>query len=156
MSRAPPSVALSPAFERLAPVGVDYAHRPIASAFTWDVVARPEDAGVWAMVVFRSIRREDADEQRLIALDEAAHQEAAAAPGFVHYFRGPLGADRSCLSFCVWTDRAAARAASAGVRHREAVTITAAAYERYALELHRVEKVAGERGFRFEALDRHA
>ncbi|MFN8620339.1 MAG: hypothetical protein U0869_06295 [Chloroflexota bacterium] len=156
MSAVLPPPASACVFELLSPTGSDYATRPIAEAFDWSAVARPEDAGAWALVVFRSIRRADADEARLVELDEAAHQEAAAAPGFVHYFKGPLAEDRSCLSFCLWADRAAARNASAGPLHRAAVTITADSYERYALELYRVVKVAGERGFRFEALDRHA
>ncbi|MFL5681196.1 MAG: hypothetical protein ACJ77B_11415, partial [Chloroflexota bacterium] len=78
------------------------------------------------------------DEATLTAYDERAHLEAESAPGFLHYLKGPLAADRTCLSFCLWTDRAHARAAAARSAHREAVALTAAMYERYELEYVRV------------------
>ena len=111
--------------------------------------------GEWYLVAFRSIRRDDADEERLCALDEAAHLEAAAAPGFVHYFKGPKADDGSCLSFCLWDSRAEARSASGLPAHREAVTVLDEMYASYTLEFHRVTRSAPEGPLVFEAYDRH-
>ena len=64
------------------------------------------------------------------------------APGFVHYFKGPTSSDGTCMSFCLWSDRAAARAASGGPRHVEAASLAFEMYEQYDLEFHRVTKGA--------------
>ena len=146
--------ATQPRFEDLAPTGADYATRPIREAIDWSAVARLTDAGEWYLVVFRSIRRATADEAKLTWYDDRAHEEAAASPGFVHYFKGPLTADRGCLSFCLWSGRAEARHAAAQPLHREAVSLIAASYERYTLEFHRVTKEPGTDHFRIEPYDR--
>ena len=124
-------------------VADDYASRPVAEAFNWQEASGDLGDGEWYLVAFRSVRRDDADEARLEAYDERAHQEAAAAPGFVHYYKGPKASDGSCLSFCLWTSRAEARAASGGPAHVEAVGLIAEMYERYTLEFHRVSRDAG-------------
>ena len=126
------------AFAALAPVSEVYAHLPVAEAFDWSRVGRQLGTGEWYLVAFRSIRRVDADEIRLAEFDERAHLEAQSSPGFVHYFKGPAEADRSCLSFCLWTSRAEARAASGRPAHIEAVSVINEMYERYALEFLRV------------------
>jgi hypothetical protein len=77
-----------------------------------------------------------------------AHVEAMVAPGFVHYFKGPTNAAGECMSFCLWNSRAEARAAAARPAHLEAVGLTFESYARYALEFHRVRRIAG--GFTFE------
>jgi hypothetical protein len=124
-------------------VADDYACRPVAKAFNWQEASGDLGDGEGYLVAFRSVRRDDADEARLEAYDERAHQEAAAAPGFVHYYKGPKASDGSCLSFCLWTSRAEARAASGGPAHVEAVGLIAEMYERYTLEFHRVSRDAG-------------
>ena len=130
-------------FDALRPAGDDYASRPIADAFDWDVIASALPARrEWYLVVFRSVRRVGADEERLTEFDDAAHAEAAGAPGFVHYFKGPTSSDRSCLSFCLWDSRADARSASGLPAHREAVLLIAEIYERYTLEFVRVSHAA--------------
>ncbi len=126
------------ALAALAPVSEAYATLPVARAFDWSVVARQLGVGEWYLVVFRSIRRADADETRLTAYDDLAHIEAQSAPGFVHYFKGPAASDRSCLSFCLWTSRAEARAAAGRPGHVEAVSIINEMYEAYTLEFLRV------------------
>ncbi len=140
------------ALNALAPVSEDYATRPVAEAFDWLEVGRQLGDGEWYMVVFRSIRRADADEARLTEFDDRAHHEAEGAPGFVHYFKGPAMSDRSCLSFCMWTSRADARAASAGPEHRAAVSVLGEMYEAYTLEFLRVTGGVGE-PLRFEPFD---
>src|SRR5712691_1759516 len=124
----------------LVPVSEAYARLPIADAFTWQAASADLGDGEWYLVAFRSIRRPDADEDRLNAFDDAAHHEAATAPGFVHYFKGPAANDGSCLSFCLWQRRVEARAAAGWLAHLAAVTILGEMYERYTLEFHRVRR----------------
>lgn len=140
------------AFDRLTSAGPDYAWRPIAAAIDWAACATPDSVGEWYLVVFRSVRRADVDEDRLTALDDLAHAEAEGAPGFVHYFKGPLSEDRACLSFCLWSSRHDARAASGLPAHRSAISILGEAYDRYTLEFYRVRKRAGQ-PFEFEPYD---
>lgn len=132
------------AFDALAPVSETYATLPVAAAFDWKDVGTQLGDGEWYMVVFRSIRRADADERRLTDYDDRAHHEAQSAPGFVHYFKGPAAGDRSCLSFCLWTSRAEARAAAGRPDHVEAVSVLNEMYEAYVLEFLRVTGRAGE------------
>lgn len=142
-------------FQRLAPVTDRYATMPVAEAFTWDSCLADVQPGEWYMVAFRSIRRPGADETRLTAYDDWAHTEAMEAPGFVHYFKGPANDRGECLSFCLWTSRAEARAASGRPAHVEAAALTFESYAQYRLEFHRVRRVAGG-GFTFEPYDREA
>jgi len=138
---------------RLAPVAEDYATLPIAEAFNWQDATAELGDGEWYLVAFRSIRRAEADEQRLYAFDELAHQEAAREPGFVHYFKGPAAADGSCLSFCLWSSRADARAAAGKPDHVRAVSIINEMYEQYTLEFQRVQRAA-DGPLTFEPYDR--
>jgi hypothetical protein len=126
------------ALESLSPISEGYATLPVSHAFDWTAVGNALGAGEWYLVAFRSIRRPDADEARLAEFDERAHVEAAASPGFVHYFKGPSAVGGSCLSFCLWTSRAEARAAAGGPDHTQAVTLLHEMYERYSLEFLRV------------------
>lgn len=142
-------------FQRLAPVSDRYATLPVAEAFTWDACLPTVPPGEWYMVAFRSIRRAGADEDRLTAYDDLAHAEAEEAPGFVHYFKGPTNQRGECMSFCLWTTRAEARAASGRPAHVEAAALTFESYAQYRLEFHRVRRVAGG-GFTFEPYDRDA
>ena len=141
------------ALATLAPVSDAYATLPVEDAFDWREVARALGDGEWYLVAFRSIRRAGADEARLNAFDDLAHLEAERAPGYVHYFKGPAGPDGACLSFCLWTSRAEARAAAGGPHHVEAVSLIAEMYERYTLEFLRVTGRAG-RPLAFEPYDR--
>lgn len=139
----------------LAPVSPSYATLPVEHAFDWERSSDELAQGEWYLVVFRSIRRDDADEVRLTTLDDAAHAEAAAAPGFVHYFKGPKADDGSCLSFCLWDSRAAARHAAGLPAHREAVTVLDEMYASYTLEFRRVTRDLPDAPLRFEAYDQH-
>ena len=140
------------AFEVLAPVSEAYAHLPVAEAFDWSDVAAELGPGEWYLVVFRSMRRAGCDEARLSDMDERAHLEAASAPGFVFYYKGPLSTDRTCLSFCIWTSRVEARAAAGRPHHAEAAGLVGAMYERYTLEFLRVQRDA-DGPLRFEQYD---
>jgi hypothetical protein len=137
----------------LEPISDAYARLPVAEAFDWSGVARQLGSGEWYMVAFRSVRRIDADEERLTEFDERAHLEAATAPGFVYYFKGPAAPDRTCLSFCLWTGRSEARASAGGPSHVEAVSLLNEMYESYMLEFVRVTGRVGQ-PLRFEPYDR--
>ena len=141
------------ALAALLPVSDAYATMPIDAAFDWSDVAVQLGSGEWYMVAFRSIRRSGCDDVRLCEYDERAHLEAASAPGFVHYFKGPAAADRTCLSFCLWTSRTEARAASGRPNHVEAVSLLNEMYESYNLEFVRVTGRAGQ-PLQFEPYDR--
>jgi hypothetical protein len=139
--------------QRLAPVSEAYATLPVRDAFNWQEASAELGDGEWYLVAFRSIRRSDADEERLALFDELAHQEAATSPGFVHYFKGPQTGDGSCLSFCMWQSRADARAAAGRPDHVRAVSLINEMYESYVLEFHRVTRAAGG-SLAFEPYDR--
>lgn len=140
------------AFERLEPVSDRYATLPVDQAFTWAACLDEVGSGDWYMVAFRSVRRPEADEARLCLYDDWAHEEAMSADGFVHYFKGPTSSDGSCMSFCLWSDRTAARAAAGRPRHAEAAALALEMYARYDLEFHRVTKRDGG-SFTFEPYD---
>jgi hypothetical protein len=141
--------------ESLQPVSASYATLPVAHAFDWQRASAELDVGEWYLVAFRSIRRDGADEERLTALDTAAHREAAGAPGFVHYFKGPKAEDGSCLSFCLWASRGDARSAAGLPAHREAVTVLDEMYASYTLEFQRVARPTPDAPLTFEPYDRH-
>ena len=103
----------------LAPVSDAYASLPVGEAFDWSVAGGDLGTGEWYMVAFRSIRRPGADEARLSTVRRVRpSRRPRTAPGFVHYFKGPMGPDGSCLSFCLWTGprRRAERGRPAGAR----------------------------------------
>jgi hypothetical protein len=137
----------------LAPASEGYATLPIADAFNWQETTRGLGSGEWYLVAFRSVRRADADEARLTTFDELAHREAATSAGFIHYFKGPAARDGSCLSFCLWQTRADARVAAGRPDHVRAVSLIDEMYESYALEFHRVARVA-DGPLTFEPFDR--
>jgi hypothetical protein len=131
------------ALAALAPISEAYANLPVADAFDWTAAGEALGTGEWYMVAFRSVRRPEADERMLNEYDERAHDEASRSAGYVHYFKGPLAADGTCLSFCIWTSRAEARAAAGKPLHAEAAGLVAEMYERYTLEFLRLRRTAG-------------
>jgi hypothetical protein len=137
----------------LAPVAGRYATLPVAQAFDWAACADRMPSGEWYLVGFRSLRAPSADEARLAAYDDAAHAEAVTAKGFTHYAKGPTAPDGSCLSFCLWSSRATARAASSGAAHLAAVTLVREMYADYRLEFLRLRKRAAGAPLEFEPYD---
>ena len=144
------------AFAALLPVGATYAGLPVSEAFDWHAADLALPAGEWYMVAFRSVRRAAADEALLCRHDDLAHEEAARSPGFVHYYRGPMMPDGSCLSFCLWDSRADARLASGGPAHVRAVSLIREMYETYTLEFLRVTRRTPGGPLAFEPYDRPA
>jgi hypothetical protein len=137
----------------LEPSADNYAHLPVQQALTWGACADGIPAGEWYLVAFRSIQRAAADAERLRLFDDLAHAEAEYAPGFLHYFKGPLAQDGSCLSFCLWNSRAEARLAAAQPAHREAVSVISEMYESYVLEFLQVRKRDAAAVLEFEPYD---
>jgi len=137
----------------LAPVSGRYATQAVADAFDWVACSDRMPRGEWYLVAFRSVRVDNADEGRLAAYDDEAHAEATRAKGFVHYAKGPTAPDGSCLSFCLWTTRAAARVASRGSAHMAAVTLVRHMYADYQLEFLRLRKRHAGGPLEFEPYD---
>ena len=142
------------AFRHLAPISDRYASLPIGAAFTWSACAADIEPGEYYLVGFRSVRSATADEARLTAFDDRAHAEAASSPGFLHYLKGPTANDGSCLSFCLWTSRHAARAAAGLPAHVEAAQLVHEMYATYSLEFVRVRKEEAGAPLEFEPFDR--
>src|SRR4051812_15793901 len=82
-------IALGHALAVLHPTAADHPVLPLTSAFNWRAVAGHLEAaleGEWYIVVFRSVRRHDADRTLLYAADAQAHAEALASGGLLLYF----------------------------------------------------------------------
>lgn len=131
-------------FDRLTPVDPSYATLPVDRGFNWTECLAGVDQGRWYLVAFRSRRRPDADEDRLLAHDEQAFREAEArTTGLLRYFRGGLDQDRNCLSLCVWDRRRHAKRASELPSHRVASALTYEMYLWYRVERFMLVKRAG-------------
>ena len=141
------------ALDELVPTTETYARLPLADAFNWADCASAIEPGEWYLVAFRSTVRPDADIERLREYDDWAHAEASGAPGFVHYFKGPLASDGSCLSFCLWNGRAEARAAARRPAHMEAVSLIAETYAEYTLEFISMRKADAGAALTFAPYD---
>jgi hypothetical protein len=141
------------ALDELVPTTESYARLPLADAFNWADCASGIEPGEWYLVAFRSTVRPDADIERLREYDDWAHAEASGAPGFVHYFKGPLASDGSCLSFCLWNGRAEARAAARRPAHLEAVSLIAETYAEYTLEFISMRKTDAGAALTFAPYD---
>jgi hypothetical protein len=122
----------------LHPIREDYAIAPILESFNWIESLRGIDDIDWYLVVFRSVRAGAADDDRLIELDDRAHEEALAHTGLLHYFAGELDAERRCVSFCVWEDRTRAVEAAGLPRHLDAIGAAMHVYDSYVLERYRI------------------
>ncbi len=70
----------------------------------------------------------------LIEFDDRAYDEALKSGGLLHYFKGDLGPNRECLSFCLWQSREHAVAAMHLPRHLDAISIAKDTYESFSLE----------------------
>lgn len=140
------------AFQHLAPLTPDYATRPIECAFNWQDCAALIEPGRWYLVVFRSVRRPDADEAILTEFDDDAYMEALQAGGLLFYFRGSLNERRECLSFCIWESQEQARAGSCLPLHRRAAAITPETYVTYKLERYHIHKDSPDGPLLFDAL----
>lgn len=126
-------IGLQEAAQRIRPVHRDYPNLPIEEGFDWPAISGcPFDT--LYLVVFRSIRRPDADLDLLRWFDDLAYAEALQSGGLLRYFKGEADERGHCLSFCLWENREAAVRASGGRRHARAAEITVDMYVSYDLE----------------------
>ena len=136
---------LPEAAQRIHPVRPDYANLPIEQGFDWRKLAGYPFESLY-LVVFRSVRRPDADLDLLRWFDDLAYAEALRSGGLVRYFKGDADEGRRCLSFCLWESREAALRAAGSKKHEQAASITARMYVSYDLERYEVRPGgAGER-----------
>ena len=126
-------VGLQEAAQRISPVRSDYQNLPIEQGFDWPVIAGHDFDSLY-LVVFRSVRRPDADLDLLRWFDDLAYAEALRCGGLLRYFKGDADARGHCLSFCLWESREAALRAAGGKKHEQAASITARMYVSYDLE----------------------
>jgi hypothetical protein len=136
-------VGLQEAAQRISPVRSDYQNLPIEQGFDWPAIS-DYDFDQLYLVVFRSVRRPDADLDLLRWFDDLAYAEALASGGLLRYFKGDADGRGHCLSFCLWECRDAAIRASGGKKHEQAASITARMYVSYDLE--RYEVTSGDDG----------
>src|SRR5215217_5123593 len=131
---------------RISPQHPDYATRPIQTGFDWSALyGCPFDQ--LYLVVFRSVRRHDADLALLREHDDRAYAEALESGGLLKYFKGHANEKGECLSFCLWETREQARKAAEAASHASAAEITARMYLSYVLDRYWLKKVGGELAF---------
>ena len=136
------------ACQRISTLYPDYATRPIQDGFSWSssLVGCPFER--LYLVVFRSVRRPNADLALLHEHDARAYAEALESGGLLRYFKGEANERGECLSFCLWESRQHAIEAAGAASHRSAARISAQVYESYVLDrywLKKIDTVWGER-----------
>jgi heme-degrading monooxygenase HmoA len=129
------------------PITRHYMLMPIEQGFNWEACFAQVSVGEWYLVVFRSKHKADADEDYLNLLDARATRGAQQTPGFLFYFTGTPLPSGECLSFCLWKDRAAARAGASHSAHRDAVLEGLGCFETYTLERYSIHKANGRVSF---------
>jgi len=138
---------LSEASQRISPKHPDYATRPIEDGFDWSSLDGCRFDRLY-LVVFRSVRRPEADLDLLRAYDDRAYAEALGSGGLLRYFKGEANERRECVSFCLWESREQAVRAAGAASHRSAAGISAQMYESYELERYDLTREAGALVFR--------
>lgn len=139
----PAPATQQPRFDRLTPITPLYPALPVLQGFNWSDCLSGVDEGQWYLVVFRSVRRIDADERLLTEHDDLAYAEALAGQGLLHYFRGCLNERRECLSLCLWEHQWQARDASRLPLHLHAARIARDTYDSYVVERYQLIKRPG-------------
>ena len=128
---------------RISPKHADYAKLPIGDGFDWSPLSGCIFDELY-LVVFRSVRRPDADLVLLRERDDRAYEEALVSGGLLRYFKGQANERGECLSFCLWETREQARQAADAASHRSAAGVSAQMYVSYLLERYWIRK-AGEK-----------
>ena len=128
---------------QISPRHPDYSTRPIEAGFDWSFFSRALFETLY-LVVFRSLRRPEADLDLLHEHDDRAYEEALASGGLLRYFRGQANERGECLSFCLWETREQARQAADAASHRSAASVSAQMYLSYSLDRYWIKK-SGEK-----------
>jgi hypothetical protein len=136
------------ACRRISPIYPDYATRPIQEGFSWSSSLLGCPFERLYLVVFRSVRRPEADLELLREHDARAYAEALESGGLLRYFKGEANERGECLSFCLWEGRERAIEAAGAPSHRSAARISAQMYESYVLDRYWLKKTdtTGGRG----------
>ena len=134
------------ACQQIYPTYPDYVTRPIQDGFSWSSSLLGCAFERLYLVVFRSVRRPDADLELLREHDDRAYQKALESGGLLRYFKGEANEQRECLSFCLWETKEQAIEAAGSASHRSAAAISAQMYESFVLDRYWLEKVVTERG----------
>ena len=127
---------------KYSPKHPDYANLPIQTGFDWSHLSGCAFDQLY-LVVFRSVRRPDADLVLLREHDDRAYEEAMKSGGLLRYFKGQANDRCECLSFCLWETRDQAIEAAGAASHKSAADITARMYISYVLDRYWLKK-AGE------------
>ena len=133
------------ACQQISPIHSYYAMRPIQDGFDWISSLAGCRFDRLYLVVFRSVRRPDADLALLREYDDRAYEKALESGGLLCYFKGDADERRECLSFCLWESREQAIAAAGAASHRSAAEISGRMVESYVLERYWLKKVVTER-----------
>src|SRR5215210_8383524 len=128
------------ACQQISPRHKDYATLPIEDSFDWSSLSLCDFEQLY-LVVFRSLRRQEADLDLLREHDDRAYEEALASGGLLRYFKGNANERGECLSFCLWETREQARQAADAASHRSAAGVSAQMYLSYLLERYWIRKV---------------
>ena len=138
------AIFATPPFHRLVPARAGYQTAPIQEAFNWSYTLENVDWGRWYLIVFRSMRRADADDELLSRHDDLAFAEALASGGLLRYYKGALDREKRCLSLCVWDRRRSAEVATRMSEHRAAARLTRRFYHWYDVERYVLRKRKGQ------------
>ena len=127
----------------ISPRHPDYATRPIQTGFDWSPLHGCSFDRLY-LVVFRSVRRPDADLVLLREHDDRAYEEAVRSGGLLRYFKGHANDRGECLSFCLWESSERAREAANAASHKSAANITARMYLSYVLDRYWLKQAGGD------------
>src|SRR5215203_2911052 len=128
---------------QISPRHPDYATRSIEDGFDWSSLSCCLFERHY-LVVFRSVRRPEADLDLLREHDDRAYEEALVSGGLLKYFKGHTNERGECLSFCLWQTRESAREAASAASHQSAADITARMYVSYVLDRYWLKRTGGE------------
>lgn len=117
------------------PVSHDHLDLTIEEAFAWqeiiDGIQQERRKGgdirfnlagrALYLVVFESLRDENANPELIAELDHAAHQEALGSLALLHYYADTPNEEGKARSWCLWLDDKSAREAVSGPAHQEAM-----------------------------------
>jgi hypothetical protein len=126
---------------KISPKHPDHATLPIQAGFDWSPLSGCAFERLY-LVVFRSVRRPEADLVLLHEHDDRAYEEALKSGGLLKYFKGHANGRGECLSFCLWETRDQARKAANATSHKSAADLTAQMYLSYVLDRYWLKKAS--------------
>ncbi|KAK5706971.1 hypothetical protein LTR17_021114 [Elasticomyces elasticus] len=155
------SALLAFALTILKPVRSDYATADYMSSFNWSTVFRvlrglcQQQDIVWPkqefyVVIFRSLRRRDADPDIITKLDQESHREACESGGLLKYWFGDCDGEMRNLATCIWRNQPSAVAGGGGPWHARARAAAREIYKCIEFQTHKLVVEAGAEEWRLE------